>query len=102
MALNKLYFDFELTENGWHALPLTEEEALRGTVGTKVVIRVIEHSHDEKPDIWYKAQILNICDDEKDKQFVRLWIEKFGMPKLMMEKCPADVNAFKHTLLLNS
>lgn len=101
MALNKLYFDFELTENGWHALPLTEEEALRGIVGTKVVVRVIEHSYDEKPDIWYKAQILNLCDDEKEKQLVPLWIKKFGMPKLMTENCSVDVNVIESLILVN-
>ncbi len=87
MTLNKIHYDFELTNNGWLALPPTEEDALRGVVGTKVVVRVTEHSDDDKPDIWYKSQILNLCDDEEERIEAIAKLQKLGMPELLKQKC---------------
>ena len=94
MPMNKIHFDFELTNDGWLSLPPTEEDALRGTVGTKVVVRVTEHNDDDKPDIWYKPQILNLCDGEEEKVEAIVRLQKFGMPELMKQKCSDYADSF--------
>ncbi len=47
---------------------LTEEDVFTRYRWRNGVVRVTEFSHDDKPDIWYKSQFLNLCEHDGDRR----------------------------------
>jgi|LakMenEpi03Aug12_release.lakeMendotaPanAssembly.Ray.scaffolds.fasta_scaffold319437_2 hypothetical protein len=122
MALNKCNYDFHLLAEGWLSVPPYEEgsdspiapeashtpiaqaishspysnlrpNALDESVAT---IRMIEFSSDDKPDIWYKAEVVNVS--EKHDEVTRL-IEKYGLPNAIRVNCIAQQVELRERLL---
>lgn len=62
MSINKWFFDFHLLEQGWQSTPPYREDGrkLRPPSASFVTVRMIEFGSDEKPDIWYKAEVDHI------------------------------------------
>jgi len=88
MSLNKCIFDFHLLPEGWLSTPPYDEGAAAPPAPSDTVatIRMIEFSSDDKPDIWFKAEILTRA---KYSEATTL-IEQYGLPNAILVNCPAQ------------
>jgi hypothetical protein len=98
MVLNKLHYDFDLRRDGWLAMGPKEVGDVGAYAGSMMLIRVTEFSHDNKPDIWHKAEILELCEG-LDKVEARKSFKKFGLPKLVETTCWAQISELKESVL---
>jgi hypothetical protein len=99
MSINKCFFDFHLLKEGWLSAPPYEE-------GSKIddppdeqimTLRMVEFGSDDKPDIWYKAEILHVgTNTQKAREF----ISKYGLPKAILHNCPSQIEELEEKLRL--
>lgn len=93
MSLNKCNYDFHLLAEGWLSIPPRDQS--RGhdcneptaPADSVASVRMIEFQSDDKPDIWYKAEILHVNPDRPDTKTL---IEKFGLPNAILVNCFAQ------------
>lgn len=88
MSLNKCVFEFYLLAEGWLSAPPYDDGSTAPTAPADSVasIRMTEFSSDDKPDIWFKAEILT---RGKFSEATTL-IEKYGLPNAILVNCPAQ------------
>ncbi len=86
MSINKCFFDFHLLQEGWLSIPPYEENSKIDDPPDEriLTLRMVEFGSDEKPDIWYKAEILHVGTNT-DK--ARELINKYGLPKAILHNC---------------
>ena len=86
MSINKCFFDFHLLEEGWVSTPPYDEGSPSSEPPGEslVMLRMIEFSYDDKPDIWYKAEINHV---DFDKTKVAELISKHGLPPVILVNC---------------
>lgn len=88
MPLNKCIYDFYLLAEGWLSVqPYDEGTATPpAPAGCVASIRMIEFSSDDKPDIWFNAEILTCAQNSA----VKTQIEKYGLPNAILVNCSAQ------------
>lgn len=88
MSINKSIFDFYLLPEGWLSMPPRDEgdPAPPAPPERAASIRMTEFSSDDKPDIWFKAEIL---ERGKYSEATTL-IEKYGLPNAILVNCHAQ------------
>ncbi len=91
--LNKSSFYFLLTSDGWTEVQVDDSSVQRIEVSPSnaapesgLLMRVTEYSHENKPNIWYQADVLNL-DEKTDKAAVQKNFEKFGLPTMVRTQC---------------
>ncbi len=97
MSLTKCLFDFHLMEDGWLSSPPYNEgeETIERPADCIVTLRMVEYSSDDRPDIWYKAEIIHrSSNDEKIKEL----LGKYGLPKAIVVNCPSDTQHIEEHL----
>lgn len=98
MELNKSHFEFKLTESGWHEVKVEKMMENEGKSDCMAILRVTEFSHDNKPDIWYKPEIVHLCESEEDRIAARKHFKKYGLPALLKLTCWADLDALRDAI----
>jgi hypothetical protein len=58
-------------------------------------IQVTEYSHDDRPDIWYKPEIVQICEDVGGRARAREQFIKYGLPAIIRQTCWADLDELR-------
>ncbi|MBS1955001.1 MAG: hypothetical protein JST89_12515 [Cyanobacteria bacterium SZAS-4] len=88
MSLNKSIYDFHLLAEGWLSTPPYDDGAAapQAPADSVASIRMTEFSSDDKPDIWFKAEILT---RGKYSDATTL-IEKYGLPNAILVNCHAQ------------
>ncbi len=88
MSLNKCIFDFHLLAEGWLSTPPRDEHATAAPVpeGSVACVRMTEFGSDDKPDIWYQAEILSHANHKEAKEL----LAKYGLPNAILVNCPAQ------------
>ncbi len=98
---NKTYYYFHLTRDGW-VTTMSEAEIdfkLGGAPdGSLLLFAVTEFSHDSRPDVWHKAEIVSCCD-EADRADLKEVFDKFALPNLVEDKCWMQVVQLRAALL---
>ncbi|MBS1956601.1 MAG: hypothetical protein JST89_20605 [Cyanobacteria bacterium SZAS-4] len=96
--LNKTSFYFLLTSGGWIEVQVGDDSAQRIESGSShavpengLLMRVTEYSHENRPNIWYQADVLNM-DAQVDKAVARKNFEKFGLPTMVRTQCWAQAD----------
>jgi hypothetical protein len=89
MSIKKWCFDFHLLEQGWSSAPPCREGTsnLQPPGKRVVTLRMIEFGSEEKPDIWYEAEILYI---DSNRAKVTELISKHSLPKSVLVNCWAQ------------
>lgn len=97
MSINKWFFDFHLLEQGWLSTPPYREDSqkLQPPDARIVTLRMIEFGSDDKPDIWYKAEVAHI---ESNKAKVTELISQHGLPKAILVNCWAQKQELEEQL----
>lgn len=97
MSLNKSIFDFHLLAEGWRSAPPRDDDAPTPSVpaGCVASMRMTEFGSDDKPDIWYEAEILNLANHIEAKAL----IEKYGLPKAILVNCPSQTETLQTQIL---
>lgn len=89
MALNKEFWLFDLMSDGWSQGTLSQRDDLAEELvwkkGSAMTLRLIEYSHDEKPNIWYGAEIFRI-NEAVGREEVQLRFAKFGLPEMISRR----------------
>jgi hypothetical protein len=98
MVVNKLHYDFGLRRDGWVAMEAKEGSDVTASAESMLSIRVTQFSYDNKPDIWHKAEILDLCEG-LDKVEAQTSFKKFGLPKLVKTTCWAQISELKESVL---
>jgi hypothetical protein len=102
MSLNKCIYDFHLLAEGWLSIPPHDEGSAEAAAeasapaGTVASVRMVEFNSDDKPDIWYKAEILQVLQDHDDAKTL---IEKYGLPNAILVNCSAQKEELRAQLL---
>ncbi len=88
MSLNKSIFDFHLLAEGWLSVPPRDQDtaASSAPAGCAASVRMTEFGTDDKPDIWYEAEILTRANHIEAKELIK----KYGLPKAIIVNCPAQ------------
>lgn len=96
--LTKTCFYFLLTSDGWIEVQVDDTSAQRiesspseVAMENGLLMRVTEYSHEDKPNIWYLADVLNL-DAQADKAVVQKNFEKFGLPTMVRTQCWAQAD----------
>ncbi len=99
MSLNKCIFDFHLLAEGWLSVPPRDQDTAASSAppGSVAWVRMTEFGSDEKPEIWYKAEILARASHREAKAL----IEKYGLPKAILVNCPAQKEELRAQFLSN-
>lgn len=58
-------------------------------------IQVTEYSHDDRPDIWYKPEIVHLCVDPASLARAREQFIKYGLPAIIRQTCWADLDELR-------
>jgi hypothetical protein len=89
MPINNWFFDFHLLEQGWISTPPYREDSQKSQPpATRIVtLRMIEFGSEDKPEIWYKAELSHI-DSNRTK--VTELINRHGLPKAIIVNCWAQ------------
>ena len=89
MAITKNIFDFHLLKEGWLSVPPRDESSPEEAApdGRILSLRMIEFGSDDKPDIWYKAEVLLVG---KNRQNANELFSKYGLPKAILVNCPSQ------------
>lgn len=97
MPVNKWFFDFHLLESGWLSTPPCREDSSKlQPPGQRIVtLRMIEFGSDDKPDIWYKAELVHI---DSNRAKVTELISQHGLPKAILVNCWAQKQELEQQL----
>lgn len=97
MAVNKWFFDFHLLDRGWLSTPPCREDSpkLQPPSHRIVTLRMIEFGADDKPDIWYKAEVVHI---DSNRAKVTELISQYGLPKAILVNCWAQKEEIEQQL----
>lgn len=104
MELQKNYFQYELTDGGWQQVSewfltneaLTNEDGeCDGASERLLSIQVTEYSHDDRPDIWYKPEIVHLSGDQASRARAREQFIKHGLPAIIRQTCWADLDELR-------
>jgi hypothetical protein len=98
MSLNKCNYDFHLLAEGWLSVPpyddgRSEPATPTGSVAT---LRMVEYGTDDKPDIWYKTEIIAVQSEHPQ---TKMLIEKYGLPNAILVNCAAQQADLRSQLL---
>jgi len=98
MSLNKCIYDFHLLAEGWLSVPPRDEgnEETIAPADSVASVRMIEFGSDDKPDIWYKAEILHVLQNHDQAKAL---IQKYGLPNAILVNCYAQKEALRAQLL---
>ncbi len=97
MPINKWFFDFHLLEQGWLSTPPYREDTsgLQPPAKRVVTLRMIEFDSDDKPNIWYKTEIVHV-DSNSGK--VADLMNQHGLPKAILVNCWAQKQELEQQL----
>jgi len=97
MSINRCFFDFHLLEEGWLSTPPYNEGSPNSEPPTESIatLRMVEFSSDDKPDIWYKAEIAHV---DSDRARVKELISKHGLPKAILVNCLSEKQELEQQL----
>lgn len=98
MELQKTHFRYELTDSGWRQVSGAASSESTNGAGL-ISIQVTEYSHDGKPDIWYKPEIVYLCEDREGRALARAQFIKYGLPAIVRQTCWADLDELKANIL---
>ncbi|HEY9730905.1 MAG TPA: hypothetical protein V6C89_03270 [Drouetiella sp.] len=101
MTLNKCHYDFHLLSEGWLSVPPYDEgaEHPEAPAETAATIRMTEFNKDDKPDIWYHAEVVTVSTNQSE---VSRLIEKYGLPNAIRVNCIAQQADLRERLLNRS
>ncbi len=96
-VVNNWFFDFHLLDQGWLSTPPYRAEGQKSQPPSAriVSLRMTECGSDDKPDIWYKAEVAHI-DSNREK--VTKLISKHGLPKAILVNCWSQVEEIEQRL----
>ncbi|RTL42404.1 MAG: hypothetical protein EKK48_10440 [Candidatus Melainabacteria bacterium] len=63
-----------------------------------LTIQVTEYSHDDRPDIWYKPEIVHLCGDAASRARAREQFIKYGLPAIIRQTCWADLDELRASI----
>lgn len=83
MSINKSFFDFYLFADGWHSQGSDSQHSIPSASAAH--IRMTEFSYDNKPDMWYQAEVVSVNSNKKNAKQL---LDKFGLPAAVLVNCP--------------
>jgi len=63
---------------------------------SRATVRMVEYSSDDKPDIWFKAEVVSVSATAEE---IEALLDKFGLPKAIVVNCLAQQAEIRDRML---
>ncbi len=89
MAINRCNYDFHLLREGWISVPPYDEGSSvpAPPPSTVATVRMVEYNSDDKPDIWFKSEIVYVNTNHNEVQTL---LKKYGLPNAILVNCASE------------